>query len=200
MRSAALHDLQLENRIALIGFDDIVLADLVRPRCHGHGTRSHPARHRLPPSASSLGWTATPPPCRPSVAAATLIARGSGRSHPLIIARARRIVSSEPMLVKGAAAVTISETIPLSRNERLDGGTRGRGRRRPASAESSGWALPSPVASTRHCCLRSPRGLLARERVVALLGVSPSLAAEERSAAHDVARQVGVTTRRGGDP
>ena len=33
---------------------------------------------------------------------------------------------------------------------------------------------------------------LGPERVVALLGVSPSLAAEERSAAHDVARQVGV--------
>ena len=28
--------------------------------------------------------------------------------------------------------------------------------------------------------------------MIALLGVSPSLAAEERSAAHDVARQVGV--------
>ena len=27
----ALHDLQLEQKIALIGFDDIVLADLVRP-------------------------------------------------------------------------------------------------------------------------------------------------------------------------
>ena len=27
----ALHDLQLAERIALIGFDDIVLADLVRP-------------------------------------------------------------------------------------------------------------------------------------------------------------------------
>jgi uncharacterized protein len=33
---------------------------------------------------------------------------------------------------------------------------------------------------------------LGTERVVALLGVSPSLAAEERTAAHEVARQVGV--------
>ena len=34
--------------------------------------------------------------------------------------------------------------------------------------------------------------VLGHSRVVALLGVSPSLAAEERSGAHDVARQVGV--------
>ncbi len=34
--------------------------------------------------------------------------------------------------------------------------------------------------------------ILGAERVVALLGVSPSLAAEERNAAHEVARQVGV--------
>src|SRR3569623_538473 len=42
-------------------------------------------------------------------------------------------------------------------------------------------------------------------RVVALLGVSPSLAADERLAAHEVARAVGVpevevTTAEGGDP
>ena len=48
------------------------------------------------------------------------------------------------------------------------------------------------MASTRLSCLRSRRALLASSGVVALLGVSPSLAAEERSAAHDVARQVGV--------
>jgi pyridinium-3,5-biscarboxylic acid mononucleotide sulfurtransferase len=34
--------------------------------------------------------------------------------------------------------------------------------------------------------------ILGVERVVALLGVSPSLAAEERNAAHEVARQIGV--------
>src|SRR5215207_11322084 len=34
--------------------------------------------------------------------------------------------------------------------------------------------------------------VLGVDGVIALLGVSPSLAAEERSAAHDVARQVGV--------
>jgi uncharacterized protein len=34
--------------------------------------------------------------------------------------------------------------------------------------------------------------VLGRGRVVALLGVSPSLAAEERTGAHDVARQIGV--------
>ena len=33
---------------------------------------------------------------------------------------------------------------------------------------------------------------LGADRVIALLGVSPSLAAEERSAAHSVARQIGV--------
>ena len=46
---------------------------------------------------------------------------------------------------------------------------------------------------------------LGRARVVAVLGVSPSLAADERSAAHDVARFVGVpvvevTTLEGNDP
>src|SRR4029453_6332230 len=34
--------------------------------------------------------------------------------------------------------------------------------------------------------------ILGIDRVVALLGVSPSLAAEERNAAHEVARQIGV--------
>src|SRR3954454_14277546 len=33
---------------------------------------------------------------------------------------------------------------------------------------------------------------LGADRVVAILGVSPSLAADERAAAHEVARQVGV--------
>ena len=41
----ALHDLQLEQQIALIGFDDIVLADLVRPAITVMAQDPNPARH-----------------------------------------------------------------------------------------------------------------------------------------------------------
>ena len=57
---------------------------------------------------------------------------------------------------------------------------------------SAGWAWRSPAGSTPR---RSWRWRSARSgpgQVVALLGVSPSLAADERAAAHDVARYVGV--------
>ena len=57
---------------------------------------------------------------------------------------------------------------------------------------SAGWAWPSPAASTPRRCSRWRSARSARSRVVALLGVSPSLAADERAAAHDVARFVGV--------
>ena len=100
------------------------------------------------------------------------------------------LVSSEPD-VKGEAAVTISETIPLSRSEQwtvelavaavadsLDGVRR------------LGVAFSGGVDSSLLLALAVR--ILDAERVVALLGVSPSLAADERGAAHDVARQVGV--------
>ena len=100
------------------------------------------------------------------------------------------LVSSEPD-VKGETAVMISETIPLSRSEQWTV------ERAVAAVADSldgvgrlGVAFSGGVDSSLLLAL-AVRALDA-ERVVALLGVSPSLAADERSAAHDVARQVGV--------
>ena len=42
--------------------------------------------------------------------------------------------------------------------------------------------------------------VLGRDQVLAVLGVSPSLAAEERTAAHQVARLIGVLGGGGRDP
>jgi LacI family transcriptional regulator len=77
----ALHDLQLENRIALVGFDDIVLADLVRPAVSVMA--QDPTRlgtlaaerifARLDGDTSAVQTV---------VAAAKLIARGSGEIPP----------------------------------------------------------------------------------------------------------------------
>ena len=77
----ALHDLQLENRIALIGFDDIVLADLVRP-----------AITVMAQDPTRLGTLAAErifarldgdtSPVQTVVVAAKLIARGSGEIPP----------------------------------------------------------------------------------------------------------------------
>ena len=58
--------------------------------------------------------------------------------------------------------------------------------------ESSGWGSPSPEASTPLSCLPSPLARWATDQVVAVLGVSPSLAAAERRGAHAVAQQIGV--------
>ena len=57
---------------------------------------------------------------------------------------------------------------------------------------STGWAWRSPAASTPRRSWRWRSARSGAEQVVALLGVSPSLAADERAAAHDVARFVGV--------
>ena len=77
----ALHDLQLENRIALVGFDDVVLADLVRPAVTVMA--QDPTRlgtlaaerifARLDGDTSAVQTV---------VAAAKLIARGSGEIPP----------------------------------------------------------------------------------------------------------------------
>ena len=77
----ALHDLQLENRIALVGFDDIVLADLVLPAVTVMA--QDPTRlgtlaaerifARLDGDASAVQTV---------VAAAKLVARGSGEIPP----------------------------------------------------------------------------------------------------------------------
>jgi pyridinium-3,5-biscarboxylic acid mononucleotide sulfurtransferase len=88
--------------------------------------------------------------------------------------------------------MTISDTIPLSSTSQewtveravaavsasLDG------------VQRLGVAFSGGVDSSLLVALAAQA--LGPERVVALLGVSPSLAAEERTAAHDVARQVGV--------
>jgi uncharacterized protein len=88
--------------------------------------------------------------------------------------------------------VTISETIPLSRNEDWTVeravaavSDKLRGVQRLGVAFSGGVDSSLLLA----LCARA----LGEQRVVALLGVSPSLAANERKAAHDVARQLGVT-------
>ena len=87
--------------------------------------------------------------------------------------------------------MTISETIPLSRNE-------------PWTVERAVTAVSSSLQGVQRLGVAFSGGVdssvllalaaraLGHEGVVALLGVSPSLAAEERSAAHEVARQVGV--------
>jgi LacI family transcriptional regulator len=77
----ALHDLQLEQKIAIIGFDDIVLADLVRP-----------AITVMAPDPTGLGSIAAQrifarldgdtSPVQTIVVAAKLIARGSGEIPP----------------------------------------------------------------------------------------------------------------------
>jgi LacI family transcriptional regulator, galactose operon repressor len=77
----ALHDLHLEQRIALIGFDDIALADLVRP-----------AITVMAPDPTRLGTIAAErifarldgdtSPAQTVVVAAELIARGSGEIPP----------------------------------------------------------------------------------------------------------------------
>ena len=100
--------------------------------------------------------------------------------------------------------MTISETIPLSQNEHWTV-------ERAVTAVSAilqgvqrlGVAFSGGVDSSVLLALAARA--LGHEGVVALLGVSPSLAAEERSAAHEVARQVGVplvevATREGDRP
>jgi uncharacterized protein len=88
-------------------------------------------------------------------------------------------------------AVTMSETIPLSRSEHWTV------ERAVAAVAASlngvrrlGVAFSGGVDSS--LLLALAMRALGAERVVALIGVSPSLAAEERSGAHEVARQVGV--------
>ncbi len=87
--------------------------------------------------------------------------------------------------------MTISETIPLSRNE-------------PWTVERAVTAVSASLQGVQRLGVAFSGGVdssvllalaaraLGHEGVVALLGVSPSLAAEERRAAHEVARQVGV--------
>ena len=87
--------------------------------------------------------------------------------------------------------MTISETIPLSRNE-------------PWTVERAVTAVSASLQGVQRLGVAFSGGVdsavvlalaaraLGHEGVVALLGVSPSLGAEERSAAHEVARQVGV--------
>ena len=86
----------------------------------------------------------------------------------------------------------MSETIPLSRSEQWTvetGGRCSRGQPRHG-VQRLGVAFSGGVDSSLLLVLAMRT--LSAERVMALLGVSPSLAAEERSAAHDVASQVGV--------
>ena len=87
--------------------------------------------------------------------------------------------------------MTISETITLSRNE-------------PWTVERAVTAVSASLQGVQQLGVAFSGGVdssvllalaarvLGHEGVVALLGVSPSLAAEERRAAHEVARQAGV--------
>jgi LacI family transcriptional regulator, galactose operon repressor len=77
----ALHDLQLEERIALVGFDDIVLADLVRPAITVMA--QDPARlGTLAAERLFARLDGDSSPVQTVVVAATLIARGSGEIPP----------------------------------------------------------------------------------------------------------------------
>ena len=66
--------------------------------------------------------------------------------------------------------------------------------------EPAGSASPSRAASTPASCWPSPCARSAPARVVAVLGVSPSLAADERRGAHDVAAAHRRPGRRGRHP
>ena len=86
--------------------------------------------------------------------------------------------------------MTISETIPLNEDWTVEQAVAAvsdklNGVRRLGVAFSGG------VDSALLLTLAAQA--LGVQQVVALLGVSPSLAAEERSEAHDLARQLGVT-------
>jgi pyridinium-3,5-biscarboxylic acid mononucleotide sulfurtransferase len=101
------------------------------------------------------------------------------------------LLSSATQKLKGEPAVTILDAIPLGRSEdwTVDEAVTAvseklKGVRRLGVAFSGG------VDSSLLLALAARA--LGVQRVVALLGVSPSLAAEERSAAHQVARHVGV--------
>jgi pyridinium-3,5-biscarboxylic acid mononucleotide sulfurtransferase len=87
--------------------------------------------------------------------------------------------------------VTLSETIPLTRSDSW-------------TVEAAVAAVAADLTGVQRLGVAFSGGVdsavllalatqaLGAQRVVALLGVSPSLAAEERSAAHDLARQIGV--------
>jgi pyridinium-3,5-biscarboxylic acid mononucleotide sulfurtransferase len=92
--------------------------------------------------------------------------------------------------LKGESAVAITQTIPLRENWTVE---------QAVTAVSAslkgvhrlGVAFSGGVDSSLLLALAARA--MGTEGVVALLGVSPSLATEERSAAHDVANQIGVT-------
>jgi uncharacterized protein len=100
--------------------------------------------------------------------------------------------------------MTISEMIPLSTGEdwTVDRAVAAVSTML-AGVERLGVAFSGGVDSSLLLVLATR--IVGVERVVALLGVSPSLAAEERKAAHEIARQVGVqlvevTTHEGDRP
>ena len=77
----ALHDLQLEQRVALIGFGDIVMADLLRPAI----TVMAPDPVRLGTIAAERIFArldGDTSPVQTVVVAAKLIPRGSGEIPP----------------------------------------------------------------------------------------------------------------------
>ena len=77
----ALHDLQLEQKIALVGFDDIVLADLVRPAITV--VAADPTRlGTIAAQRTFARLDGDTSPVQTVVVAAKLIARGSGEIPP----------------------------------------------------------------------------------------------------------------------
>jgi uncharacterized protein len=91
--------------------------------------------------------------------------------------------------LKGVSAVVITQTIPIRGAWTVEQAVEAVSASL-AGVHRLGVAFSGGVDSTLLLALAARS--LGPERVVALLGVSPSLAAEERTAAHDVASQVGI--------
>ena len=78
----ALRERGRQHEVALVGFDDVMLADMVEPGHHGRRAGSVRARPARRPSCSSRGWTAsTGEPPAASCCRRELVPRGSGRDR-----------------------------------------------------------------------------------------------------------------------
>ena len=97
----ALHDLQLEQRIALIGFDDIMLADLVSPAITVMAAGSEPGSARSRQSALFARLDGDTSPCRPSSSRRS--------SSPAVQARSRLLADNSCVRRGSRAALSYTD-------------------------------------------------------------------------------------------